>query len=256
MVSTAKILNIDHLLERKPKELSGGQRQRVAIGRAIVRNPYAFLFDEPLSNLDYSLRCQMRYEIAKLKERLKTTMVYVTHDQAEAMTLADKIVVMKDGKIEQQGTPLEIYNSPVNTFVAKFIGSSEMNIIPVVCESTSEKSQEFKFETGEVISIDRADCEVKKGEKYLLGFRPEDLTVTEIKGDKLKKNSLVGTVVLAENLGGDGFIHVSLQNGTQINVKSNKSVTEKIGDKVSLSFNHKRCYLFDSDGNTIFGIKQ
>jgi len=163
VVSTDKVLKIDHLLLRKPKELSGGQRQRVAIGRAIVRNPFAFLFDEPLSNLDYSLRCQMRYEIAKLKARLKTTMVYVTHDQAEAMTLADKIVVMKDGKIEQQGTPLEIYNSPVNTFVAKFIGSSEMNIMPVVCESVSEETQKFSLDTGEKITINRSDCKLEQG---------------------------------------------------------------------------------------------
>jgi len=248
----AKILKIDHLLERKPKELSGGQRQRVAIGRAIVRNPYAFLFDEPLSNLDYSLRCQMRYELAKLKAQLKTTMVYVTHDQSEAMTLADKIVVMHDGIIEQQGTPLEIYNSPVNIFVAQFIGSSKMNIFPVTFEGQNGNMSNFKLETGEIVSIDKK-LNLEKGSKYLFGVRPEDLDVV-VKNAKSSGNRLDGEIVLAENLGGEGFVHVCLKNGYQIMSKSKKAVLEKIGEKARLSFGCDRCYLFDEQGKTISGI--
>ncbi len=248
----AKILKIDHLLQRKPKELSGGQRQRVAIGRAIVRNPYAFLFDEPLSNLDYSLRCQMRYELAKLKAQLKTTMVYVTHDQSEAMTLADKIVVMHDGIIEQEGSPLEIYNSPVNTFVARFIGSSKMNIFPVVFEGNRDGLSSFKLETGEIISIDKKQ-DLNKNSKYFIGIRPEDLDVVDQKS-KCSGNRLDGEVVLAENLGGEGFVHVCLKNGYQIMSKSKKAVLEQVGEKARLAFEYDRCYLFDESGKTICGI--
>ena len=248
----ARILKIDHLLQRKPKELSGGQRQRVAIGRAIVRNPFAFLFDEPLSNLDYSLRCQMRYEIAKLKAQLKTTMVYVTHDQSEAMTLADKIVVMHDGIIEQQGTPLEVYNSPVNTFVAQFIGSSKMNIFPVTFEGRKGNMSNFKLKTGEIVSINKK-LDLEKGTKYLFGIRPEDLDVVA-QNVKISGNTLNGEVVLAENLGGEGFVYVCLKDGYQIMSKSKKTVMEQVGEKARLAFGYDRCYLFDDKGKTICGI--
>lgn len=248
----AKILKIEHLLQRKPKELSGGQRQRVAIGRAIVRNPYAFLFDEPLSNLDYSLRCQMRYEIAKLKAQLKTTMVYVTHDQSEAMTLADKIVVMHDGIIEQEGSPLQIYNSPVNTFVAQFIGSSKMNIFSVTFEGQKGNMSNFKLETGEIVSINKK-LNLEKGSGYLFGIRPEDLDVVA-QNAKVSGNSLNGEVVLAENLGGEGFVYVSLKDGYQIMSKSKKTVLERVGEKARLAFGYDRCYLFDDQGKAICGI--
>ena len=248
----AKILKIDHLLQRKPKELSGGQRQRVAIGRAIVRNPYAFLFDEPLSNLDYSLRCQMRYELAKLKAQLRTTMVYVTHDQSEAMTLADKIVVMHDGIVEQEGSPLEIYNSPVNTFVAQFIGSSKMNIFPVTFEGQKGDMSNFKLETGEIVSINKK-LDLKKGTKCLFGIRPEDLDVVA-QNAKCSGNRLDGEVVLAENLGGEGFVYVNLKDGYQIMSKSKKTVLEQAGQKARLCFGYDRCYLFDEQGKTICGI--
>lgn len=248
----AKILKIDHLLQRKPKELSGGQRQRVAIGRAIVRNPYAFLFDEPLSNLDYSLRCQMRYELAKLKAQLKTTMVYVTHDQSEAMTLADKIVVMHDGIIEQEGSPLEIYNSPVNTFVAQFIGSSKMNIFPVTFEGCKGSLSNFRLATGEVVSVDKK-LDLNRGSKYLMGVRPEDLDVVA-EHAKVSGNCLEGEVILAENLGGEGFVHVCLKDGYQIMSKSKKTVMEQVGEKARLFFGCDRCYLFDEQGKAICGI--
>lgn len=252
VVKAARTLKIDHLLERKPKELSGGQRQRVAIGRAIVRNPFAFLFDEPLSNLDAALRSQMRYELAKLKEQLKTTMVYVTHDQAEAMTLADKIVVMRDGIIEQEGSPLELYMSPVNTFVAKFIGSSEMNILNLRFSEQSGKITVFKLETDEEVTFNRkADFTFDPSSRYCLGIRPEDLEI--IPADSVFfGNKLNATVLLAENLGGEGFIHVTLPDGTSVAIKS-KNFNAKPGDKVKVGYPYEKCYLFDKNQKTIWG---
>ncbi len=250
----ASILKIEHLLQRKPKELSGGQRQRVAIGRAIVRNPFAFLFDEPLSNLDSGLRCQMRYELAKLKVQLNTTMVYVTHDQSEAMTLADKIVVMRDGKIEQEGTPLELYSNPIDTFVAKFIGSSEMNIIPVCFSQNAGKLSTFKLSTGEEVSVAnfaRRNYEV--GAKYLLGIRPEDIRI--FSGEELFfGNKLECVAQLSENLGGEGFLHASLKDGQQISIKAaGDLVNNKPNDMVRIGFQFGKCYLFDENGQTIAG---
>ncbi|MDR0677786.1 MAG: ABC transporter ATP-binding protein [Holosporaceae bacterium] len=254
VVNAACILNIDHLLHRKPKELSGGQRQRVAIGRAIVRNPYAFLFDEPLSNLDSALRCRMRYELAKLKVQLSTTMVYVTHDQAEAMTLADKIVVMRDGLIEQVGSPLELYSSPVNTFVAKFIGSGEMNIFPVSFVSNVGKLSVFHTEQGDQVSLRlKENMDFVAGKKYLLGIRPEDITT--LSADALFfGNKLDGTLSLSENLGGEGFLYITLKDGYQLTVKSRKNVTEIVGDDVKIGFSIDSCYLFDEQGKSICGV--
>jgi ABC-type sugar transport system ATPase subunit len=253
VTNTAKTLKIDHLLHRKPKELSGGQRQRVAIGRAIVRNPFAFLFDEPLSNLDSALRCRMRYELAKLKAQLKTTMVYVTHDQSEAMTLADKIVVMRDGIIEQVGSPLELYNSPINMFVAKFIGSSEMNILPISFVKNMGKLSIFRTEADEQISFPLKDgIEYDVDEGYFLGIRPENIEM--LTEDSLFfGNKLNGTIFLAENLGGEGFIHVSLKDGFQTVIKSKKMIAEPVGSSVRFGFAVENCYLFDKNGDTIFG---
>ncbi len=253
VTNAAKVLKIDHLLHRKPKELSGGQRQRVAIGRAIVRNPFAFLFDEPLSNLDSALRCQMRYELAKLKEQLKTTMIYVTHDQAEAMTLADKIVVMRDGIIEQEGSPLELYTSPVNTFVAKFIGSSEMNILELSFLEHSGKLSVFRLNSGEEVSFHSNEkLNFKTGAKYFLGIRPEDIEI-QSQDTIFFGNRLDGVVLLSENLGGEGYIHVKLSDGTQVSVKAKKTIKECPGDSVRLGYVFDKCYLFDENGKTILG---
>lgn len=168
----ADILGLSSLMERTPAELSGGQRQRVAMGRAIVRHPEAFLFDEPLSNLDAKLRVQMRTEIKKLHQKVKTTVVYVTHDQVEAMTLADRIVVMKDGYIEQVGTPMEVFNHPVNTFVASFIGSPPMNLLPALIVSGS-----IWFDENTSIPVpSRLAPHVTEGQEVLFGLRPDDLT--------------------------------------------------------------------------------
>jgi multiple sugar transport system ATP-binding protein len=167
----AKILNLEPYLKRFPRELSGGQRQRVAMGRAIVRDPAVFLFDEPLSNLDAKLRVQMRTEIKDLHERLKTTTVYVTHDQIEAMTMADKIVILRDGVIEQQGTPLEVYDSPANLFVAQFIGSPSMNLIRGVVEKTHVMTAE-----GVKLPLPKIH-KANLGQEVIYGIRPEDLTL-------------------------------------------------------------------------------
>ena len=201
VIEAAKILKIEELLDRRPRELSGGQRQRVAIGRAIPRNPKLFLFDEPLSNLDAALRSEMRVEISKLHKKLKSNIVYVTHDQIEAMTLADKIVIMNKGKIEQTGTPDDIYNNPNNIFVAEFIGNPKMNIFKVDTEDIINKdtfrlfNNEIKFE----------NFNFENG--LYLGIRPEDISL-----EKKSKFSAKINVDLIENLGSEKIIYSHLNN--------------------------------------------
>ena len=177
VMQAAKILHIEHLLQRKPKDLSGGQRQRVAIGRAIVRKPEVFLFDEPLSNLDTALRVKMRYEFAKLHEEFKTTMVYVTHDQVEAMTLADRIVVLQAGRIEQVGSPMALYEHPCNLFVAGFIGSPGMNVLDAVVVEASATFAIVRAGGGELIRCGVDAAKAKAGDPVKLGVRPEHLRV-------------------------------------------------------------------------------
>jgi multiple sugar transport system ATP-binding protein len=191
----AKILHIEHLLRRLPKDLSGGQRQRVAIGRAIVRKPEVFLFDEPLSNLDTALRVKMRYEFAKLHERLETTMVYVTHDQVEAMTLADRIVVLQAGRIEQVGAPMELYEHPVNLFVAGFIGSPGMNFIEAAVAEASPQGVCVRLGSGEVIRCAVDGTGLRAGDAVKLGVRPEHLRAG------LADNALQTRVTFVESLG-------------------------------------------------------
>ena len=203
----AEILGLSELMDRTPAELSGGQRQRVAMGRAIVRHPEAFLFDEPLSNLDAKLRVQMRTEIKKLHNKVKTTVVYVTHDQVEAMTLADRIVVMKDGYIEQVGTPMEVFNHPVNTFVASFIGSPPMNLIPARVESGK-----VKFADGTSVPVpNRLADKVRDGQDVIFGLRPDDMT-PEGHGinDTGQVATLELTVDLAELLGTETLLYTQL----------------------------------------------
>ncbi len=200
--AAAKVLRIESYLERKPRQLSGGQRQRVAIGRAITREPRIFLFDEPLSNLDASLRVEMRIEIARMKERLGTTMVYVTHDQIEAMTLADKIVVMHAGRIEQVGSPLELYNKPQNRFVAGFIGSPRMNFLPLTLHDGLAQ-----VPGGEVPLPDNlAQVPVE------IGIRPEHLTLTHVGA----AGALTGKVTMTEHLGSDTYAYVALQGSDEM----------------------------------------
>ncbi|WP_315918494.1 ABC transporter ATP-binding protein [Mesorhizobium sp. SP-1A] len=218
VADAARVLNLTNYLERRPGQLSGGQRQRVAIGRAIVRQPSAFLFDEPLSNLDAALRGTMRLEISELHHQLKTTMIYVTHDQVEAMTMADKIVVLNAGNIEQVGSPLELYRKPANLFVAGFIGSPRMNFV-------------------------EGPAAAKHGAKRI-GIRPEHIAISTTEGE------WKGTVGVAEHLGSDTFIHVHTDHGT-INVRADGEVGVSHGDTVYLTPDPRRVHRFTAEGKTL-----
>jgi multiple sugar transport system ATP-binding protein len=215
----AATLNLSSYLDRKPRQLSGGQRQRVAIGRAIVREPKAFLFDEPLSNLDAALRVQMRLEITQLHQALKTTMIYVTHDQVEAMTMADKIVVLNAGNIEQVGAPLELYNNPANLFVAGFIGSPKMNLL------NGAVAQQFGAGT--------------------IGIRPEHIAASRDRGD------WQGVVRVAEHLGSDTFLHIDAETIGRITARAPGELALAAGDKVALTPRPDRIHRFDSDGRAM-----
>ena len=221
VAKAAGILNLTDYLERKPRQLSGGQRQRVAIGRAIVREPKAFLFDEPLSNLDAALRVQMRLEIGDLHQSLKTTMIYVTHDQVEAMTMADKIVVLNKGEVAQIGSPLELYNRPQNLFVARFIGSPTMNIA-----------------TG--------PSAAKRG-AATIGIRPEHVDVSATAGEWPAK------VRLAEHLGSDTYVHVEVDNIGPMTIRLGGEAPNEPGQRIFLTPQEPRIHRFDKDGLRING---
>lgn len=228
----ARVLKLEPLLDRKPKDMSGGQRQRVAIGRSIVRAPTAFLFDEPLSNLDAALRVEMRLEIAKLHQSLSTTMIYVTHDQVEAMTLADRIVVLDGGKIAQVGTPRELYNNPSNLFVAQFIGSPKMNILP--CDHSA---QEFTLEGG------NGGAYAGSGSPIKLGIRPEHINACEA-----DSGNCSGTIEVVEYLGADIFLFVDCGPLGVINVRVEGSKSYSVGKQIGLDFDHQRLHFFGEDG--------
>ncbi|RVV97349.1 sn-glycerol-3-phosphate ABC transporter ATP-binding protein UgpC [Mesobaculum littorinae] len=233
----ADILGLEHLLKRRPKELSGGQRQRVAIGRAIVRDPEIFLFDEPLSNLDAALRVQMRVELLRLHQRLETTMIYVTHDQVEAMTLADRIVVLRDGRIEQVGTPLELYHHPRNAFVAGFIGSPKMNFL------AAERQGATTVTTHGSAQIE-VPVEARDGTgPVTLGIRPEHVEMVAP-----EEGTLSGEVLVAERLGGETYLHVDLGNEEPFVVKADGGVMQKTGERIGLRFPPQALHLFDEDG--------
>ena len=229
VLEAAKILQIESLFERLPKQLSGGQRQRVAIGRAIVRNPKVFLFDEPLSNLDAALRVQTRIEIAKLHSQLTATMIYVTHDQVEAMTLADRIVVINEGVIEQVGTPIELYNSPKNQFVAEFIGSPKMNLI--------------SLKDGQ--KLDLINLKAPSGASKI-GLRPEHLSLSI--GGSYK---LTGTVRHIENLGEHLLCYISLEKDNEITAKLDVNSNIKINEIINLDWHQDHQHFFDSSGVSI-----
>ena len=232
VLRVAKILKLEELLKRLPKTLSGGQRQRVAIGRSIVRNPTAFLFDEPLSNLDAALRIDMRLEISKIHRDLKSTMVYVTHDQVEAMTLADRIVVLDSGSVSQIGAPKELYENPGNIFVAKFIGSPQMNIIPF----KNFKKQFMRFEKGKSLL---AQFPAAK----LVGIRPEHINI-----DKPGKGHFEAFVDVVEYLGADTFIVANTDEYGEIRARAGtrKNFEDKM--KVSLNFEFSKLHFFDDNG--------
>ena len=239
----AKILHIEHLLQRKPKDLSGGQRQRVAIGRAIVRQPEVFLFDEPLSNLDAALRVKMRYEFAKLHEELKTTMIYVTHDQVEAMTLADRIVVLSAGRIEQVGSPLELYEHPQNLFVAGFIGSPKMNFMEGTLAEASKDEATVQLAGGSRVRclVDASAANV--GDKVTLGIRPEHFAFGGL------ENALATRVTFVETLGSATVAYCEFPGVAEpLTCELDGRVRPKNGDAVTLSVPAACIYVFGADG--------
>ena len=238
----AKILGLEEVLDRKPGELSGGQKQRVAMGRAIVRNPKIFLMDEPLSNLDAKLRTQMRAEILKLYQKLKTTFIYVTHDQTEAMTLGTKIVVMKDGVIQQVASPEELYNRPANTFVAGFIGMPPMNFFQGKCCRGGEHGMYLQM--GE-FSVDLTEEDAKRalqkgymGEKITVGVRPEDLVLAE--------EGIKHEILVYEMLGAQTYLYFMF-DGKDIALQTDADTPYRRGDQISFTLRRERLHLFDKD---------
>ena len=230
----AKILKIKHLLDRKPGQLSGGQRQRVAIGRAISRNPKIFLFDEPLSNLDAALRSEMRVEISKLHKKIKTNMIYVTHDQVEAMTLADKMVILNEGRIEQVGSPDEIYNFPNNLFVAEFIGTPKMNILDCI------KKEGYIY----LDKNKKTNIKTKKESIFKLGIRPDNIEIC-----KSEKNILSGHIKFCEYLGSEQYVYVDCEiNNKLIIVKIDPNIKVVLNEKIGLKFISKYVHFFSKDG--------
>ena len=228
----AQILKLEQLLDRRPKDLSGGQRQRVAIGRSIVRAPTAFLFDEPLSNLDASLRVEMRVELASLHQTLKTTMVYVTHDQVEAMTLADRIVVLESGQVAQIGTPKQLYEQPANLFVAQFVGSPKMNIFKNSAAESISKNKEFL----KVLNKNR--------EATNIGIRPEHLLL-----ERGHKQGFLGRVSVVEYLGADCFVFIDCGDLGTLNVRVEGSDQYTIDEEVSVNLLLEHLHFFDHQGN-------
>jgi lactose/L-arabinose transport system ATP-binding protein len=236
----ADILKIGPLLERRPGQLSGGQRQRVAIGRAIVRKPQVFLFDEPLSNLDAELRVSMRVEIARLHQELGNTMIYVTHDQTEAMTLADRIVILRDGRIEQIGTPREVYENPANLFVAGFIGSPRMNIVEAACLPAN------RVRIAETEIALEAPIPAPEGAAIKLGIRPEHWTIGE-----RQEASLPAQVNFAEYLGSTRYLHCKLATGDAVTVEQRGGADIRSGETLWLTCDHRNLKFFAASGERL-----
>jgi multiple sugar transport system ATP-binding protein len=241
--AAAQVLDIETLLGRRPKALSGGQRQRVAIGRAIVRDPKVFLFDEPLSNLDAALRVHMRYEFARLHARLKTTMIYVTHDQVEAMTLADRIVVLSAGRIEQIGAPMDLYLRPDNLFVAGFIGSPKINLLSGEIEVADHTRARVRLASGEVIEVAVDASEAKAGQSVTLGVRPEHLEA------HATANCLTATVRFVESLGAVSYAYGVLNGGTEdLTAQFGPNAPVAAGQSLRIGVPPDAAFLFDAAG--------
>ncbi len=240
----ASLLELGPLLDRRPSQLSGGQRQRVAIGRAIVREPSVFLFDEPLSNLDAALRLQTRVEILNLHQQLGATMIYVTHDQVEAMTMADKIVVLQAGRIEQVGSPLDLYHKPENLFVARFIGSPKMNIFRVRVEGVEGGIARLALPGGAGLALPIRGAALPDGE-VLLGIRPEHMTLAPAEA------AVAGSVRLAEHLGAETILHVGVADGEVALVRADGLSAARPGEPVALGIPPEACHLFHPDGQVL-----
>jgi multiple sugar transport system ATP-binding protein len=243
VTEAARLLEIEDLLERRPQALSGGQRQRVALGRAIVRQPKIFLFDEPLSNLDAALRATMRVELARLQRRLKATIVYVTHDQAEALTLGDKIIVLNHGTIQQIGTASEIYHKPANTMLARFVGSPQMNFFEGKLEDNGVFLQ-FKNLRLDLAGLLKVTLVRLAGRSLTLGVRPEDLHLADA-----DQGWISGIVDLVEDLGSDQFLHVRC-NGIDLVARAGREVSVRPGDRIGVNVDGERLHLF-LDGKRI-----
>jgi len=235
----ARILQMEHLLDRRPSQLSGGQRQRVAIGRAIVREPKVFLFDEPLSNLDAALRMDMRMEIGKLHQQLKATMIYVTHDQVEAMTLADKIVVLRDGEVMQVGSPMELYHNPANLFVAGFLGAPSMNFLTVDVKEAEGGRAVVGNAALDPVSVAAEKQPVKTGDRATLGLRPQYLHPVAPEAGMLH-----GTVALTERLGAETIVDVAMKDGSKIIAALSEDQVLEPGSEIGLSFDTAQAHLF------------
>ncbi|MBB3231754.1 ABC transporter ATP-binding protein [Halomonas stenophila] len=250
VLEAARILQLEPLLDRKPKALSGGQRQRVAIGRAIVRNPSIFLFDEPLSNLDAALRVQMRIELARLHEELDATMIYVTHDQIEAMTMADKIVVLHDGEVEQVGSPMELYHHPRNRFVAGFIGSPKMNFLSVeVAEAEADADGVgVRLPGGDVTRVPVEGQGQASGTALELGIRPEHLVLDD-------QGPLEGEIQVLERLGGQTSLYVQMGEA-MVTIMADGDVAHRVHDRVRFGFEPGRAHLFDARGLALPSLHQ
>ncbi|MGE6528334.1 ABC transporter ATP-binding protein [Pseudomonas sp. NPDC077382] len=241
--AAARTLELEPLLERKPRQLSGGQRQRVAIGRAIVRNPKVFLFDEPLSNLDAALRVQMRLELSRLHQELQATMIYVTHDQVEAMTLADKVVVLNGGRIEQVGSPMELYHSPANLFVAGFLGTPKMGFLKGRISRADAAGCEVELEAGGRLYLPLGGGALATGDPVTLGIRPEHLNRGEEGNCQLTVKADV-----SERLGSDTYCHVNTQTGEPLTMRIRGDFSPRYGESLTLTLDAAHCHLFDSGG--------
>ncbi|AIZ35311.1 ABC transporter ATP-binding protein [Pseudomonas parafulva] len=243
----ARILELQPLLERKPRQLSGGQRQRVAIGRAIVRNPKIFLFDEPLSNLDAALRVQMRLELSRLHKELAATMIYVTHDQVEAMTLADKVVVLNGGRVEQVGSPLELYRHPANLFVAGFLGTPKMGFLRGHLSRNHGERCEVALECGTRLDVPLCAGELATGSPLTLGIRPEHLNIAS----PGEPGALQVIADVSERLGSDSYCHVRSACGEMLTVRVRGDFAPTFGEPLHLHIDPQHCHLFDSQGQAL-----
>ena len=243
MAEAARILELGALLDRKPKQLSGGQRQRVAIGRAIVRHPKIFLFDEPLSNLDAALRVQTRLELSRLHKELQATMIYVTHDQVEAMTLADKVVVLNGGRVEQVGSPLELYHHPANLFVAGFLGTPKMGFLKGKLSRVDGQGCEVALDAGTHIYLPRVSQTLNVGDSVTLGIRPEHLDLAQP-----GQCQLAVTADVSERLGSDTFCHVITDSQEPLTLRIRGDLRSQYGERLSLLLDPQYCHLFDAQG--------
>ena len=243
--AAARVLQIEALLERRPRALSGGQRQRVAIGRSIVREPKVFLFDEPLSNLDAALRVQMRLELIKLHRQLDATMIYVTHDQTEAMTMADRIVVLNHGRVEQVGSPLELYREPCNRFVAGFIGSPKMNFLDVPLRRADGAGVTVGLPGGGALTLPFTADGLQPGAKLVLGIRPEHL----VEGAGGACDAVLDAEIsVVEHLGSETLLHARLANDVTIQAKGSGESLVANGERIALGLNVRHAHLFREDG--------